>query len=226
LLGPCATLDLGHRPGPNTPLRLCLLEEATVPAAAQPQPRVARYPQQLDHHRCRHCSIALAPAATPSVASCSPAAAREKSGKREVCVRRRARLDRGQSRSDGLERTEGGCSGERHCRAGARVTASGERRGQPQRKGSRGAGPAGCRWRGGFDDSAGGPGVGGQEREAAQLVDKVGAAALKGRINVGQRPTEISLNFHRPARWANGSYVIFVGYLLDRRKLCYFRRQP
>jgi hypothetical protein len=50
-LGPCATSDLSHWPRPDTPLRLCLLEEATAPAAAQPQPRATRYPQPLDRHR-------------------------------------------------------------------------------------------------------------------------------------------------------------------------------
>jgi hypothetical protein len=55
--------------------------------------------------------------------------------------------------------------------------ASGGRRGRPQREGSRGAGPAGWRWRGGSDGGARGSGMGGQEREVAQLVDKVGAAA-------------------------------------------------
>jgi hypothetical protein len=34
----------------------------------------------------------------------------------------------------------------RHSPPGAGVTASGGRRGRPQRKGSRGAGPTGCRW--------------------------------------------------------------------------------
>jgi hypothetical protein len=68
-LGPRATPDLGHWPGLDTPLRLFLLEEATAPAAARPQPRAARYPQPLDRHRCRHRSIAFAPAATPSAAS-------------------------------------------------------------------------------------------------------------------------------------------------------------
>jgi hypothetical protein len=75
-LGPRATPDLAHRSGLDTSLRLCLLEETTAPAAARPQPRVARYPQPLDRHR----------SPLPSAASCSPGTAREKLGKREVCA--------------------------------------------------------------------------------------------------------------------------------------------
>jgi hypothetical protein len=52
LLEPCATPDLGHRSGPDTPLWLCLLEEGTTSVAARPQPRTARYSQPLDRHRC------------------------------------------------------------------------------------------------------------------------------------------------------------------------------
>jgi hypothetical protein len=74
-LGPRATLDLAHRSGLDTPLRLCLLEETIAPAAARPQPRVGRYPQSLDHR-----------SPLPSATSCSPGTAREKLGKREVCA--------------------------------------------------------------------------------------------------------------------------------------------